>query len=810
MATYEYRPTYHHPEVKGGGQVPTPRSNGFNSFSDSIEILDTDFDSDSQSEFDDYSSHRSNRSLGTSSITTASTPDDFEIKTPTSTGLTAFDFHVEENPVAGPRGPHLFDFSDGFVKKSSVEANLLYSKTPISATTAFYSSASKLGPDRRDTPVPARYEKPQQQNHQRQTPLNNATSRPQEKDVESWDPQDVAIWMRKLNVDEGTVNEFISNDISGSILLEMEHEILRDHLGMKSFGKRHGLMNSIRQLRISNASSYKDLPPVPPPEPVLREATPQSAMAEVGVNCTPSPVAAEKDPLQKYREFQLQHQRQNQHRGRVVGPNDSVSIVAIEELLPRVDHRCPRGEDCGKWQRQYNRYLQATKGIPAELLGSSVVITGDPGNPATARNLAKSSKSDSKSDVTPSIVASSDAMGPAQPQDLPLSQEKLHEVEPRDPQENVRNFLNFQRLSRLRPVEDPTTPPRDTFPSPESVSPGTLAENLRSLPKLRIPSIHTTMAESALSGQRTITPSVVRKRQPYKNTISDTSAVTYDSAFSPADYYRDDPHYGQSTPFSEVDVPLTAIQVGPIERSFSQSVPPDMRFGSCGVPNAIISRPVSTKVESHRKKPSFSSYNPPTLSRLEEGRTLAPIETPEDLERTPRAAHHRVDPFDPSGQFKDDIIHSGWMKKRKNTRFLRHEWQDHHFALRGTQLAMYDDEESTQQAAKALEYIDVDDYAVACSSLASSSKLTAAFKKTVLKRTDDTRGDTAFAFSLIASPNSSTFDRKAIFNSTNKSHHFAVKTRDERIDWMRELMLAKALRRGRESGASLNVNGNAI
>jgi hypothetical protein len=40
-----------------------------------------------------------------------------------------------------------------------------------------------------------------------------------------------------------------------------------------------------------------------------------------------------------------------------------------------------------------------------------------------------------------------------------------------------------------------------------------------------------------------------------------------------------------------------------------------------------------------------------------------------------------------------------------------------------------------------------------------------------------------------------------------RAHHFSVKTRDERIDWMRELMLAKALRKGRESGASLNVNG---
>jgi hypothetical protein len=149
------------------------------------------------------------------------------------------------------------------------------------------------------------------------------------------------------------------------------------------------------------------------------------------------------------------------------------------------------------------------------------------------------------------------------------------------------------------------------------------------------------------------------------------------------------------------------------------------------------------------------------------------------------------------------------MKKRKTTRLLRHEWEDHHFTLRGTQLAMYPDEDASRRDSKALEYIDVDDYAVACSSLASSSKLTAAFKKTVLKRRDNAQGEAAFAFCLIPSPNAGS-DRKSFFNQAAKTHRFAVKTREERIDWMRELMLAKALRRGRESGATLNLNGNPL
>jgi hypothetical protein len=39
-----------------------------------------------------------------------------------------------------------------------------------------------------------------------------------------------------------------------------------------------------------------------------------------------------------------------------------------------------------------------------------------------------------------------------------------------------------------------------------------------------------------------------------------------------------------------------------------------------------------------------------------------------------------------------------------------------------------------------------------------------------------------------------------------KVHHFAVKGRDERIDWMRELMLAKALK-AKSDGYEVNVNG---
>jgi hypothetical protein len=696
-------------------------------------------------------------------------------------------------------GPHLFRLSkDSIDLKSSFEVDLVFQDTPISATVPLYTSASKLGPDRRDTPVPG-YNLTVRKSKSQST-IGSQNNEGFDANIASWTPQDVVAWMQSLSFDSELVEKFFINDISGSILLELQSEDLKE-LGVQSFGKRHQLMSSIRQLRNSVEVRTGDVQIPMQTDPVSREATPYTTMADVGTSCPSS----ETDEEKSGRKSKEHSRRRPRRRAReAIVPEDSVSIVGIEQVMPKL-HTCSKGEDCRKWQKQQAKLARLAKDLPIESFSGSVIVTGDPGNATTARNLVKSPKLE----IPPSLIASSDALGQGPSTDIPLSKEMLHGVQPRDPQENVRHFLNFQRLSRLQPANDPATPPRETFPSPDADSPGTLAENLRHLPRLRIPSAHASWRSSNLSpnlsAQRTVTPSISRNKPSFPKSIPDQVQDDIASAFSPADFYRQDPHYGQSTPMSEMDVPLTAIPVGPVERMFSQSVPPDMRFGNNEDP---IPRPTSTKIENHRRHNSSQ----PTLTRLDEGQALRPIETPEDLERTPRAGPGRVHPFDRSGKPSSDISHSGWMKKRKTTRLLRHEWEEHHFALRGTQLSMYSDEEDARRNSKALEHIDVDDYAVACSSLASSSKLTAAFKKTVLKRKDDTRGDTAFAFSLIPSPSNGPYgiDRKSVFTAGGKSHHFAVKTRDERIGWMREVMIARALKRGIDSGAAIQVNGNPI
>lgn len=98
----------------------------------------------------------------------------------------------------------------------------------------------------------------------------------------------------------------------------------------------------------------------------------------------------------------------------------------------------------------------------------------------------------------------------------------------------------------------------------------------------------------------------------------------------------------------------------------------------------------------------------------------------------------------------------------------------------------------------AKEVIDVDGYAVACSSVSQQGKLRAGLK----------------AFSALKSPEKEKLEQQAAFafqlvpsqRVEGKTHHFSVKSKDERIDWMRELMLAKALRQKRE-GFEVEVNG---
>lgn len=156
--------------------------------------------------------------------------------------------------------------------------------------------------------------------------------------------------------------------------------------------------------------------------------------------------------------------------------------------------------------------------------------------------------------------------------------------------------------------------------------------------------------------------------------------------------------------------------------------------------------------------------------------------------------------------------HAGYMRKRK-TKLLRHEWAEHHFRLQGTKLAMHASARPDDR--KALDMINIDDFTIACSSVSSDSKLAATLKS--LRITSERKGkketgldDAAFVFQLIPAG-----DRKKVMSLLKdmktggaKTHHFAVKSRDDRIDWMREVMLAKAKKN--KEGYEVTVNGEQL
>lgn len=541
--------------------------------------------------------------------------------------------------------------------------------------------------------------------------------------------------MTTTGFEESMVEKFRMHDISGAILKDLQFGDLKE-LGIHSFGQRHCLWNEIRALR-GRASNV----------PMISTECSNPATPEDDAR---SPTVAQR------------RARRVRTSDDIISPGESASIVAIEQLLPK-PHHCSKGENCSKWQKQQRKLAKIAKEFPLEM-----EQIGEAGSSPTESSLRPTSE------AVPSVVASSDVFGPGRFPALRLDEEVLRVVQTRDPQENVRQFLTFQHLDE--PIEEPTTPPYEMFP-PLSPPRNTQAphDNLRRLPKLTIP--HPPQPD-ALSPSRT----AIRH------------AATPITAMEIKDRNVVAPSFRVGSPASEMDVPITAIPLGPVARDESQSVPPDMRFGGRSLnrsssrieqriqPVAPISRPLtcapvqrSASRVSHRRQPSFA------MARVDEN-LLSPIDARDEM--TPTV---------------NDVNHAGWMKKRK-TKMLRHEWHESHFRLNGTRLAMHRD----SKAIDALESIDVDEYAVACSSLASN-KLGAAFMSLKLSGKKKEMDPAAFSFQLVPAA-----EKKGMLNAaTGKTHHFAVKTRDERIDWMRELMLAKALKQ-KADGCEINVNGNMI
>ncbi len=579
--------------------------------------------------------------------------------------------------------------------------------------------------------------------------------------------------MIATGLESSLVQKFRMHDISGAILKDLQFGDLKE-LGIVSFGQRHQIWDAIRNLRgglsvpstpaddICCSATSPTASPAPQPPIRLHRADECSNPSSPDDDKAKSPTVGRRRARRAVRPDD------------VISPGESASIVAIEQLLPE-PHHCSKGENCSKYKKYQRKMARFAKEFPMELEQYQDANTAP--SEVNMRPL---------SEAVPSVVASSDLLGPGRLPALRLDEDLLRVVQTRDPQENVRQFLSFQHLDE--PAEEPSASPYEMFP-PLSPPGATQAphSNLSLLPKLTIPA---NQPQDALSPNRTAVP--------LRQTHTPITALYTKNDNNGYDIFR------LGSPASAMDVPVTAIPVGPIERDASNSVPPSMRFG--GEP---ISR--SNSRADHRQQ--FRQQ----FSPVDRRQALSPIPRPQTANPIERSTSHRhqpsfamaplretcLSPIDGQGEVTptaNDANHAGWMKKRK-TKMLRHEWHENHFRLNGTRLAMHRDE----KVKDALEYIDVDEYAVACSSLASN-KLNAAFKSLKLNsKKKDGNDSSAFSFQLVPAA-----EKKGILGAaTGKTHHFAVKSRDERIDWMRELMLAKA-RQQKSDGCEINVNGNMI
>lgn len=642
----------------------------------------------------------------------------------------------------------------------------------------------------------------------------------------SWTTEMVAQSMLNAGIELSVADRFMENDINGVILITLKFEDLRE-LDIQSFGIRTKVWHQIQALKDSQ-------PPSPRPETPIEDVPSQDITREVR--------RSEENGLRRHRSRRTHRSRPS---GDDITPMESVSIIGIEQVIPK-PHECSKGESCTKWKKQQQLIRAFRKEHPnVDMNAVGTVMIGDAGNPETARALDPNQTLRPMSDAVPSVVASSDVMGPGMPPLQYLQETSLRSVQLRDPQDSVRQFLSFQH-QHVGDCDNevPPTPPFDPRAATLAQTPH---HRLRRLPRLSIPSAPRPPRMAPPPRAATVPPPQQHTQQ-HQSTVQQSTFIPYQmnkaDPLSP-DLETPKNPYRHGTPFSEVDVPVTAVPVGPVARDVSQSVPPDMNYRTSPTHNAS---PPRCQSRTSGRRPSF-----PVLPALEENKPITSIRpaTKTSSPKSPRASSRAQQPLQPPprdnfpwsrGQFDDSqkpasqdaraqnpsadlangISHQGPMKKRK-TRMLRHEWQDGYFTLKGTRLNMH---KAVTEVDRTLEYVDIDDYAIACSSLASTSKLSAAFKSMHLSHNRHSREKSdpvgAFSFQLVPQEKNMARLRKREshlqapqgiaaegVNGTGKTHHFTVTSRDNRIDWMRELMLAKALKQ-KGQGFEISVNGNMI
>ncbi|KAL9051437.1 MAG: hypothetical protein Q9162_006006 [Coniocarpon cinnabarinum] len=188
---------------------------------------------------------------------------------------------------------------------------------------------------------------------------------------------------------------------------------------------------------------------------------------------------------------------------------------------------------------------------------------------------------------------------------------------------------------------------------------------------------------------------------------------------------------------------------------------------------------------------------------------------------TPRDASPSLSP----SAYGPDILQVGWVRYRR-ARLWRHEWAPVHLRLTKTQVSLHP---SARPDSKPFEVVKMNEYELAMSQESNPNRISSALTRwrgggsrygTSGGSLDDTftfqivpTQETTDAFQCVRHParrpsqgenlverdwnqlpegKSSSAGSKDEMNARMlKTYHFAVKTRDERIEWMRQLMMAR-------------------
>lgn len=465
-------------------------------------------------------------------------------------------------------------------------------------------------------PLPRSRGSPYQFTHEKLDPINLAV----------WSPQKVAQWMLNAGIDPPVADKFVENDINGAILITLKFEDLRE-LDIQSFGVRTKIWEEIHALR--NPKKVSPRPETPIEDEESREVRRERRRVEKEQNNQPE----RSESCKRSRSVKRNHARRNLAREDIISPLESVSIVGIEQMIPE-PHHCSKGENCKTYKKR-QRMIEAFKHDHPFVdmdKGGIILVAGDPGNPETAPALNRPPSLEAlrpMSDAVPSVVASSDILGPGMAPLQYLQEAALRNLQTRDPQDNVRQFLDFQHQHKgVNTGEVPPTPPYEVYPGRAPHG------GLRALPKLSIPG----QQHVAQRQPQQLRPSRLQEEFiPYRMDRAEALSPDLTTPVAP---------YRFGTPFSDMDVPVTAVPLGPVARDASQSVPPDMGYRTAPLsrsrashrPSLQIMDPVRedvctpTTTQSHnattpRRRPSLSptkSCSPPKIPSRPQNPLQAP------------------------------------------------------------------------------------------------------------------------------------------------------------------------------------------